>query len=79
MRLNEGVVDSDDLNVGVLDGVAEDDTSNAAEAVDADLDNHCDLQGSVSGVSQRRRKQARLELELEERACQQAGAPIEAS
>lgn len=38
LGLNEGVVDGNDLDLGVLDGVAEDDTSNAAEAVDADLD-----------------------------------------
>lgn len=36
--LDEGVVDGDDLDIGVLDGVAEDDTANATEAVDADLD-----------------------------------------
>jgi hypothetical protein len=40
--LNEGVVDSNDLDVAVLDGVAEDDTSNTTEAVDADLDDHFD-------------------------------------
>lgn len=38
VSLNEGVVDSDDLDLGVLDGVAENDTANATEAVDADLD-----------------------------------------
>jgi hypothetical protein len=43
VSLNEGVVDSDDLDVGVLDGVAENDTANATEAVDADLDgSHCE-------------------------------------
>lgn len=43
MSLNEGVVDSDDLDVGVLDSVAEDDTTDATEAVDADLDgSHCE-------------------------------------
>lgn len=40
--LDEGVVDGDDLDVGVLNSVAEDDTSNSTEAVDADLDwSHC--------------------------------------
>lgn len=39
--LNEGVVDSNDLDVGVLDGVAEDNTTDTAKSVDADLD-HCD-------------------------------------
>lgn len=38
VRLNEGVVDSDDLDVGVLDSVAEDDTADTTETVDADLD-----------------------------------------
>lgn len=37
-RLNEGVVDSNDLDVGVLDGVAEDDATDTAKSVDADLD-----------------------------------------
>lgn len=36
--LNEGVVDSDDLDIRVLDGVAEDDTADTAKSVDADLD-----------------------------------------
>ena len=35
--LNEGVVDGNDLDLGVLNSVAEDDTSNSTEAVDADL------------------------------------------
>lgn len=40
--LNKGVVDGDNVNVGVLDSVAEDDTANAAETVDANLDgSHC--------------------------------------
>lgn len=38
MRLNEGVVDSNNLDLGVLDGVAEDDTADTTETVDADLD-----------------------------------------
>jgi hypothetical protein len=36
--LNERVVDSDDLNVIVLDGIAEDNTTDTTEAVDSDLD-----------------------------------------
>lgn len=36
--LNEGVVDSNDLDVGVIDGVAEDDTTDTAKSVNADLD-----------------------------------------
>lgn len=36
--LNEGVVDSNDLDIGVLDSVAEDDTTDTAKSVDADLD-----------------------------------------
>lgn len=40
--INEGVVDGDNFNVVVLDGVAEDDTANAAETVDANLNgSHC--------------------------------------
>ena len=38
--LDEGVVDGHNLDVVVLDGVAEDDATNAAEAVDANLDSH---------------------------------------
>jgi hypothetical protein len=38
VRLNERVVDSNNLDVGVLDGVAEDDTADTTETVDADLD-----------------------------------------
>lgn len=40
--LNEGVVDGNDLDIGVLGSVAEDDTANAAKTVDADLDDHFD-------------------------------------
>lgn len=35
--LNEGVVDSDNIDVVKLDGIAEDNASNATEAVDSDL------------------------------------------
>lgn len=42
LNLNEGVVDGNDVDVVVLDGVAEDDATNAAETVDANLDgSHC--------------------------------------
>lgn len=40
--LNEGVVDSNDLDVIVLNGVAEDDTADTAKSVDTDLDDHFD-------------------------------------
>jgi hypothetical protein len=40
MGLNEGVVHSDDLDIVVLDGIAEDNAANATETVDADLDSH---------------------------------------
>lgn len=40
--VDEGIVDGHNLDVVVLDGVAEDDTTNAAETVDANLDgSHC--------------------------------------
>lgn len=42
LGLDEGVVDGDNLNVGVLDGVAEDDATDATEAVDSDLGDHCE-------------------------------------
>lgn len=38
VRLNERIVDSNNLDIGVLDGVAEDDTADTTETVDADLD-----------------------------------------
>jgi len=41
---NEGIVDSDDVDVIVLNGISIDDTTNAAEAVDTDL---CWTHGSV--------------------------------
>jgi hypothetical protein len=37
--LDEWIVDSDDLDVVELDGIAEDDTSNTSETVDSDLGN----------------------------------------
>lgn len=36
--LNEGIVDGNDLELGLLESVAEQDTTNSAEAVDSDLD-----------------------------------------
>lgn len=40
LDLNEGVVHGDDVNVAVLDGIAEDDTTDTAESVDANFDSH---------------------------------------
>lgn len=40
--VNEGVVDSDNIDITVLDGIAKDDTANAAKTVDTSLDNHFD-------------------------------------
>lgn len=37
MGFNEGIVDSDDVDVIVLNGISEDNTTNAAETVDTDL------------------------------------------
>jgi len=42
LGLNEGIVDSDDLDVVVLDGIAEDNATDTAEAIDANLDDHFD-------------------------------------
>lgn len=54
MGLNEGVVDSNNLDVGVLDSVAEDDTANATETVDADLDgSHFKYWGDSFSVGRR--------------------------
>lgn len=36
--LNEGIVDGNDGELGLLESVAEHDTTNSAEAVDSDLD-----------------------------------------
>jgi hypothetical protein len=35
--LDEGIVDSDDVYIVVLDGVAKDNSANTTEAVDSDL------------------------------------------
>jgi hypothetical protein len=37
VRLNEGVVDGDNVHIVMLNGIAEDDTANATEAVDTSL------------------------------------------
>jgi hypothetical protein len=42
--LDEGVVDSGDEDIVVLDGVTEDNPANATEAVDTDLDDQCELE-----------------------------------
>jgi hypothetical protein len=38
MRLNEWIVDSNDIDILVLNGITEDDTTNTTEAIDSDLD-----------------------------------------
>merc|ERR1711977_440034 len=45
VRLNERVVAGNDVNVRVLDGIAEDNADNTAKSVDTDLDDHfgCEL------------------------------------
>jgi hypothetical protein len=40
LGLNERVIDSNDLDIVVLNGIAEDNATDTAETVDADLDNH---------------------------------------
>lgn len=40
LGLNEGIVHSDDLDIVVLDSIAEDNAANTTETVDADLDSH---------------------------------------
>lgn len=37
MGFNEGIVDSDNVDVVVLNSIAEDDTTDAAESIDANL------------------------------------------
>ena len=37
---NERIVDGDDVNVIVLNGISENNTTNAAETVDSDFDRH---------------------------------------
>jgi len=52
--LNEWIVDSDDLDVVELNGIAEDDTSNASETVDSDLGNsHFAGEVSISAANRR--------------------------
>lgn len=41
--LDEGIVDGNNLDVAVLNRIAEDDTANSAKTVDANLDNHFGL------------------------------------
>ena len=50
LGLDEGIVDSDDLDLRVFLGIAEDNAANAAETVDADLDHHFDCGESKYGV-----------------------------
>jgi hypothetical protein len=38
VRLNEGIIDGNDVDVIVLNGISEDNTPNTAEAIDANLD-----------------------------------------
>ncbi len=40
--LDEGIVHSDDLDIVVLDGIAEDNAADTTKTVDADLDSHCE-------------------------------------
>lgn len=40
MGFNERIVDSDNVNVIVLDGISEDNAANAAKTVDSNLDRH---------------------------------------
>lgn len=42
LGLNEGIVDSDNVNIVVLDGIAQDNAADTTETVDADLDTHVD-------------------------------------
>jgi hypothetical protein len=53
LGLNEGVVDSNNLDIRVLDRVAEHDTADTAEAIDADLDSHLVCGRRANGVSRR--------------------------
>ena len=48
--LNERVVDGDDINLAVLNGISEDDATNAAKAVNSNLGDSHDSAGVVSGV-----------------------------
>ena len=42
MQLDEGIIDSDDLDIIMLDGVAEDDAADTPKAVDTYFGNHFD-------------------------------------
>ena len=52
MGFNEGIVDGDDVDVVVLNRIAEDDTTDTAESVDANLcrSHVCDSRVVVSAM-----------------------------
>lgn len=78
--VDERVVDGDNLNLGVLDSVAEDDTANATEAVDANLDSHVvewDSSARRARVSTRSSEQTPQEKEKRSKAEAGAGAGAE--
>jgi len=56
LGLDERVVDSNDLDIGVLDGVAEDDTADTAKAIDANLDSHVVCRRRTNGGQSKRGK-----------------------
>lgn len=56
---NERIIDGDDINVFVLNGISEDDTTNTAESVDANL---CGSHDSMEAV--RRQIEDELDQEL---------------
>jgi hypothetical protein len=43
LGLNERIIDSNDLDIGMVDGVSEDDTANTTETVDSNLDRSHDF------------------------------------
>jgi hypothetical protein len=52
MGFNERIVDGNDINLVVLNGISEDDTTNAAKTVDT---NFCRSHDSVEAVRRQRR------------------------
>lgn len=48
--LNEGIVNGNDVDVLMFNGISEDDTTNTAESVDADLCGSHDSLASVKSV-----------------------------
>jgi len=50
VNLNEGVVDSDNVDVVVLNGISEDDTANTTETVDTDLERIVSFCGGMDVV-----------------------------